>query len=544
VTGLAAGDLVGAQIAAFGSDERRLLILGGPGTGKTSVALLMARRILDAEPLRSFRRVLFLTFSRSATSELLRRLPAAVEGPVGRRIEICTFHSYAMSLLNAFRRYAGGSNEPITILTREEERLGLAPANAVTFDQLVPSALELLRSAPWLADMCRRRFAAVICDEFQDTSSGAADLLEVLAGGSRLICLADSDQVIFDWTDGTIAQRINLYRASGAVEHDLGYDSRRDPSNVIPRAAAALRRRDFASAAIAEACRTDRLRVLRYLASDDPFDVLVSEIRSILARGAKDIGLFFATNSTVNSFAERLRQEGIEHEIIGLSGAAGEAQVATAACARYVVGDGTWEDFLVAFGVFVAACHRGAPPQLAVDLVRDRGALDPGLTELLEAERVDFRLMADGPLETFLTRCESFWERLFVGRPRALWELGVRDLRGQTLGLRTRPLDRSVAASISRRALARRAEAHVDHIQVPEAPVRLMNVYQVKGREMDEVLLVHLPDDRDEWDPTGMQRLARVHYVSLSRARKRATIALPPAPKSFFAPYAGLCNQS
>jgi hypothetical protein len=69
-----------------------------------------------------------------------------------------------------------------------------------------------------------------------------------------------------------------------------------------------------------------------------------------------------------------------------------------------------------------------------------------------------------------------------------------------------------------------------------------MNVYQVKGREMDEAILVHLGDDRDEWSRDGMARLRRVHYVSLSRARRGATIMLPPEPKSFFAPYVGICN--
>lgn len=544
MSGLAPGDLTPSQQPAYAAREPRVLILGGPGTGKTAVALLMARRILDEQPAGSPRRVLFLTFSRSATAELARRAPLVLAGDTGRRIEISTFHAFAMGMLNGFRRFAGGSLEPLAILTREQEKLGLAPSGAVTFDALVPSALDLLRSAPWLAAEYRHSHAAIICDEYQDTSQPSADILEELARDTQLICLADADQVIFDWTDDTITRRIQDYQASGATEYDLGYDSRRDPSNVIPRAAAAIRRRAFADGAIAEACNAGRLRVVQHLPSDEPFSVLVGEIRAALAEGASEIGVFLATNRSVNEFAERLRHEDVEHEIIGLSGAAGEAQIAVAACARFVVGEGDWDSFLVALGVFVASCYRGKPPPLAVGLVRDRDSLDAGLLASLDRERDAMLDLAGAPLEGFLDRAASFWRRLFYGRPRQLWELGVRDLRGQTLRIRRRPLDRSVARTVARIAEARRGVALVDDIPASGAPVRLMNVYQVKGREMDDVLLVHLPTDGDEWNPVGMLRLSRVHYVSISRARRRATILLPPDPKPFFAPYAGLCRTS
>ena len=144
-------------------------------------------------------------------------------------------------------------------------------------------------------------------------------------------------------------------------------------------------------------------------------------------------------------------------------------------------------------------------------------------------------------MERFLQRMETLWRRIFTGRPRALWETGVRSLAGQTLAVRRRPLDAEIVSVITRVAQEQRASYLVDSAPWLTAPVRVMNVYQVKGREMDEAFLVHLPDDRDEWSFESMARLRRVHYVSLSRARRRATILLPPEPKSFFAPYAGIC---
>jgi DNA helicase-2/ATP-dependent DNA helicase PcrA len=501
----------------------------------------MARRILDEEPSDSHRRVLFLTFSRSATAELAKRAPDALAGPRGARIDISTFHSFAMSMLNGFRRYAGGPTEPVVIQTREQVALRLAPAGSLGFDDLVPAALTLLHDAPWLVDAYRARYAAVICDEFQDTPAPSAELLDSLAPGRQMVCLADSDQVIFDWTDSTITRRITDYLASGAVKYDLGYDSRRDPSNVIPRAAAAIRDRDLGAEALREACQAGRLRVLQHGGEEEPFDVLVDEVRASLADAAQDVGVFFATNRSVNDFAERLREEGIEHEIVGLSGAAGDAQVAVAAAASFVAGSGTWHDFLRALGVFVAACYRGKPPDLAVSLAHEPNRLPTGLIALLDHEREELASAGGESLERFLQRMETLWRRIFTGRPRALWETGVRSLAGQTLAVRRRPLDAEVVSVITRVAQEQRASYLVDSAPWLTAPVRVMNVYQVKGREMDEAFLVHLPDDRDEWSFESMARLRRVHYVSLSRARRRATILLPPEPKSFFAPYAGIC---
>lgn len=43
---------------------------------------------------------------------------------------------------------------------------------------------------------------------------------------------------------------------------------------------------------------------------------------------------------------------------------------------------------------------------------------------LLDQESEAFLDLAGRPLEDFIDRVASFCERLFVGRPRGLWELG------------------------------------------------------------------------------------------------------------------------
>jgi superfamily I DNA/RNA helicase len=81
----------------------------------------------------------------------------------------------------------------------------------------------------------------------------------------------------------------------------------------------------------------------------------------------------------------------------------------------------------------------------------------------------------------------------------------------------------------------------VDALPGVSAPVRLMNVYQIKGREMDFAYLVNSPDDIDFTGLSNRQRLERVHYVALTRARDVATVILASEPNSFWIRYDGLC---
>lgn len=81
------------------------MVLGGAGTGKTTVAAAAVRKILDhawasgANP----RRGLFLSFSRAAVGQIIGRTSATL-GPQADFVEITTFHAFAWHLI---RRWGG-----------------------------------------------------------------------------------------------------------------------------------------------------------------------------------------------------------------------------------------------------------------------------------------------------------------------------------------------------------------------------------------------------------------------------------------------------
>jgi DNA helicase-2/ATP-dependent DNA helicase PcrA len=530
-------DLVGPQQTAFACRDRRVLIVGGPGSGKTLVALFIARRIVDEDV--AGRRVLFLTFSRAATSELTSRMPALFKGTAGQRIEVTTFHSFALGVLDAFRRFAGGPEQPVTIATREETELNVAAPGSVEFDDIVPTTLELFRAAPWILGLQRERLAAVICDEFQDTRDDFFALLEAVAQGRQLICLADPDQMIFDGLPGaaSIARRIEAYRATGPTEIDLGAVSYRDPSQVIPRAAAAIRDARFADPDLRAALDAKRVTIDRV--AGPVRDHVVEAIRVAVAGGAESVGVFFATNKQVNEFADRLRRDGLDHEIVGLSHASGEAELATAFLARFAVGLATWDEVLQRLGVFLASTVRGTPPPVARQMVLGDRSLDPGLARLLHAERDSLSGLTERTVGELIAEARAMWPRVFTGGQR-LWELGLDDLANETASIAHRLLDASVVEELAAIASKQRTVSAIDSLPANRAPIRVMNLYQIKGRQMDVSFTVREPGDREPRGSAEAQRLGRLIFVAVSRARQRAGFIFPVGVTGYFGQIARL----
>ncbi len=105
------------QRAAVGHDGGHLLIVAGAGTGKTTTLAsrlaALAKRGVPAE------RILLLTFSRRAASELLRRAEAEAGHDVARRTWGGTFHAVANRLLRR-HGWAVGLDPAFTVLDQAD----------------------------------------------------------------------------------------------------------------------------------------------------------------------------------------------------------------------------------------------------------------------------------------------------------------------------------------------------------------------------------------------------------------------------------------
>ncbi len=203
-----------------------LLILAGPGTGKTRtltrrIAVLVAEHGVPPEAC------LALTFTRRAAVEMRERLAVLLPAQAGR-LMITTFHGLGLTILREHARRAGldpdfGVADEKARLAVAVEAAGSIPAGRrllaevardpgaagefarvlasrglVDFDGLITLPLEMLRQDPALAATLAARWRSISVDEYQDTDAAQYALLRLLAGdGSGLAVIGDPDQAIY-----------------------------------------------------------------------------------------------------------------------------------------------------------------------------------------------------------------------------------------------------------------------------------------------------------------------------------------------------------
>jgi len=251
-------------------DESPLLVLAGPGSGKTRVLTCRIARILDSSRDKNFR-ILGLTFTNKAADEMRSRVTNFVPGQEGR-LFLGTFHSFCADVLRQhgthlninpnFQVYSQDidlqavlndaveeakkmTDVEVTDLDKKTlpvikrlksllipfedcrqvfkdpkfgERMAavypayeaeLAKRNALDFDSLILKAYQLFTKFPAFAKRYRTVYPYICIDEFQDTNHAQYSLIRALTGNQHrnLLIVADDDQIIYQW-NGASHKRI------------------------------------------------------------------------------------------------------------------------------------------------------------------------------------------------------------------------------------------------------------------------------------------------------------------------------------------------
>lgn len=103
-------------------DQGPLLVLAGPGSGKTRVLTYRIARILEQSAGQHFR-ILALTFTNKAAAEMRSRVEELVPGELSR-VRLTTFHSYAAELLQQHGNHLG-LRPDFQILSNDADREAL-----------------------------------------------------------------------------------------------------------------------------------------------------------------------------------------------------------------------------------------------------------------------------------------------------------------------------------------------------------------------------------------------------------------------------------
>ncbi|WP_433792063.1 UvrD-helicase domain-containing protein [Actinoplanes sp. CA-252034] len=171
------------QRRVVGHTSGPLLVVGGPGTGKTSVLVeSVAARIAEGtDP----ERILVLTFGRRSAAALRDRIEARIADDPGRIVHeplVRTFHAYAFGLL---RRAAAERGEPSPrLLTGPEQDLIIRELLAVVADPEATDEIgwpESLRPA-----LPTRAFAQQLRDLMQRAAERGVGPVELARLGERL----------------------------------------------------------------------------------------------------------------------------------------------------------------------------------------------------------------------------------------------------------------------------------------------------------------------------------------------------------------------
>lgn len=230
--------------------------MGGPGSGKTTLALMKATRRI-AEGLSPGQCVLFLSFSRAAVARIEEAATGLIPPGQQSMLSTQTFHSFFWEILRGYG-YLLGCPKPLSIILSHDEkamRNGIereVPASAaweawetsrlklfeeqgqICFDLFAPKTAELLTKSETVCNRVAKRYPLILVDEAQDTGNEQWECVRLLAEQSQVICLADPEQMIYDFIPGVGPARINQIRlALAPFVVDFGTENNRSPGTEI-----------------------------------------------------------------------------------------------------------------------------------------------------------------------------------------------------------------------------------------------------------------------------------------------------------------------
>lgn len=367
-----------AQRAAVTHPHGPLLVIAGPGSGKTRVITHRIGWLIEqgTPPWR----ILAVTFTNRAAREMRSRLEALIGTDDADRVWLGTFHRICVRMLRSHGQEIGVPRNfvifdsddqaqvvraalkdlqidpkqypPRAVLSRisraksegdtlaefatstgsyfdeiaarvwERYAASLADAAALDFDDLLLKTLEMFEQEN-VRQLYEDRFDHVLVDEFQDTSTIQYQLARAWSAGSgNLTVVGDPDQSIYSWRSADI-RNLNYFvrdhRDATEVQLNDNYRSTQqilDAANaVIDRAADRIRRR-----LVTENDDGPLPRLHEAYSESDEAEYIAAYVEQGLRDGSVrpgDAAVLYRTNAQSRAIEESLVQHGIPYRLVG-----------------------------------------------------------------------------------------------------------------------------------------------------------------------------------------------------------------------------------
>ncbi len=371
-------DLNPAQKQAVEAPDGPLLILAGPGSGKTRVITHRIAYLIRVRGV-SPHRIMAVTFTNKAARELKERLSHLVSAALPE-LTVGTFHAICARILRKDgqaigvephfviyddqdqlslikrtmqglnldpKQYAPGSIvaaisaaksqtwTPAEYMTRsrsyfdevvgrvyEQYQTLLDESSAVDFDDLLMKTVHLFRAHPDVIGSYQSRYLHLLVDEFQDTNTVQYELIKQLGGHYRNVCVVgDPDQSIYSWRSADVRNILSFERDYPEARVILLEQNYRSTQKILETASSVIsaNRQRKPNKLWTENEPGEPVSVIETYTEQEEAQFVVSEIDRLVERGdatLSDCAIMYRTNAQSRALEEAFVRYGMPYKLV------------------------------------------------------------------------------------------------------------------------------------------------------------------------------------------------------------------------------------
>ena len=367
------------QREAVTAGDGPLLILAGPGSGKTRVIAHRIAYLVEQAGVAPWR-IAAVTFTNKAAREMRDRVLALL-GAQARDLTMGTFHSVCSRILRVeggaigidrgFSIYDDGDQVALvkraflelaidsrrvnpravlSVISKAKSELKtpedyareaadyfqevagrvyktyqrlLDENRALDFDDLIVRTVELFRVHEPALDKYRQRYLHLLVDEFQDTNIAQYVLTRLLASGHGNVCVVgDPDQSIYAWRSADVRNILNFERDFPNAHVVVLEQNYRSTQTILDSAQSviSLNQQRKEKALWTNNGRGQPVILLVGRDEQDEARLIVEEIQRLMkseSRQPKDFAIMYRTNAQSRAIEEALVDRRIPYRLVG-----------------------------------------------------------------------------------------------------------------------------------------------------------------------------------------------------------------------------------
>lgn len=366
-----------AQVTAVQATDGPVLVLAGPGSGKTRVLTHRIAYLVRECAIYPYH-ILAVTFTNKAAREMVNRL-AALLGDEATQLTIGTFHAICARILRREAAHLGldrnfviyDADDQSRLIARVIKELQLDPqqyrpnavlgaisqaknelntpktylpptywheavlrayeryealkaeSNALDFDDLLMRTEELMREHEDVRLRYQKRYTYLLVDEFQDTNKAQYELVMRLAGERRnVFVVGDEDQSIYSWRGADFRNVLRFRHDFPDASVVLLEQNYRSTRRILDAAQAVI---DHNAQRIVKKLWTQNaggqaIQVFEAYDESEEAEYVVNEIQRLLARGEGSLAqcaVMFRTNAQSRPLEDAMVRHGVPYRLIG-----------------------------------------------------------------------------------------------------------------------------------------------------------------------------------------------------------------------------------